>query len=692
MSIDSRQQADVRFFGAHDRAWVPAVHCLLFSEKDPNKTKVNASPSNTKNVSKSQKGIADAIKEKDDYIDNLKEKYGFKYAPFRTQLDANDLDNQIHKMLPGLKNAKNAEKELENSQKEKLTLKIIKGQSSKYQVEHKPGETTPVQKDKPKLYKVLSKNDDNNDIDAASGKLPSLIIKRKSNVDKDTIETFNKKPKKDNDNASETSESNASVQSTGSRRRAAGNASKHKKPTKTEKEASTEPEPKRGKHKEEPEPTIPDDEPSSKSKMLRRRTKSYLPDGSGPVVVSVVVPPGTDEIQQLREVSKSPLPTKQSKKRSLSYQRSRSVDKEIVKETQVPRRLSEAAEKPPQPVKRSKSVHEAQRRKSVQRKPPSPTKETFDPNLVIKAEPISDGEEEKTSVGEEVVQRKNLSVKDIDSLTQDKSGKRKVIVISTTENEPTSSTSNSNQGKAKKTFPNGPNQQQIEQLRNQQLLPANNKNWMVCIPQAALPSISPSASNRSSPSCESSTSAAAMKPISRPTSRRSSPNTFEPPQAVPRVQPQQNNLTPPITNNNHTSMQNGQHISALVSDANHNEIPPMLQAYPAYPPQIEAAAGFHRDLGPITRLFTDSAHRLTENFRNLIVETVTSLSTQDPRSENLILKAENERLVRDMATIKSDCQHRMQELRKEHQDEIETMRNTFGELTKKKQKLALLNE
>lgn len=36
MSVSNAGLVDVRFFGAHDRAWVPAKDCFLFSEKDPN--------------------------------------------------------------------------------------------------------------------------------------------------------------------------------------------------------------------------------------------------------------------------------------------------------------------------------------------------------------------------------------------------------------------------------------------------------------------------------------------------------------------------------------------------------------------------------------------------------------------------------------------------------------------------------
>lgn len=64
------------FIGAHDRAWVPVSHCLLFSDKDPNKS--GKTTPTSKNASKTQKGIADAIKEKDEYIKNANDRYGFR--------------------------------------------------------------------------------------------------------------------------------------------------------------------------------------------------------------------------------------------------------------------------------------------------------------------------------------------------------------------------------------------------------------------------------------------------------------------------------------------------------------------------------------------------------------------------------------------------------------------------------------
>lgn len=36
MGLNSAALVDVRFFGDHDRAWVPIRDCYLFSEADPN--------------------------------------------------------------------------------------------------------------------------------------------------------------------------------------------------------------------------------------------------------------------------------------------------------------------------------------------------------------------------------------------------------------------------------------------------------------------------------------------------------------------------------------------------------------------------------------------------------------------------------------------------------------------------------
>lgn len=40
MATNAQGMVDARFFGAHDRAWIPVKDCFLFSRKDPNSSNV----------------------------------------------------------------------------------------------------------------------------------------------------------------------------------------------------------------------------------------------------------------------------------------------------------------------------------------------------------------------------------------------------------------------------------------------------------------------------------------------------------------------------------------------------------------------------------------------------------------------------------------------------------------------------
>lgn len=684
MSIDARQHVDVRFFGAHDRAWVPSVHCMLFSEKDPNKTKGSGlTPTNNKNVSKTQKGIADAMKEKDGYIENLKAKYGFKYAPFKQQLDPNNLLGQLETMLPKLKDG---EKESDGAQK-KLTLKIVKGQSSNYQVEHKSSEPrTPSVKDKPSLYKVLSKNDDNtNEVD---GKLHPLIIKRKSNIEQEVERA------KRSRTGSETSESNASVQSskitTIPRRKSTREPPKSKKVGK-----NLEP---TAKKKNSVEKNQKDEEETGsveehvKSKQMRKRLRSVMPNIEEPLLVPLVVPPGTDEIQKLKESSPNPsMNAAKTKKRSHSFNRSN--EKELEKDAKQIRRQSISISSP---IKRSMSSnHEV-----VQKKPSEPPElpaspkpqekpvESFNPDLVIKDEPMSEGE----GPAEEIEQN-SFTLNDLPELMQDKSGKRKVIVISTNEeNSETSASSSLNSlGRAKKSFPNPLNQRQIDQLGN-----GRNGNWMVCIPQAQVvqaQSQSQPASNRSTPALESPVSIVQLRTnaTSTPNSVLSLPATSN---RMEQNRGEQNrgfnvNPVPPLSyvnsvnNTRRNSVQtsnhafvNGQHRrQSVYNQPNPPRLAPRPQGVFTYD-----GSSFNRDTGPVSRMFSDNAHRVTDFFKNVLIETVTAFAPDVPAAENLMLRSENEKLQREMQSTKSDCQQKMQELRREHQDETETLKRHYGKL------------
>lgn len=98
---------DVRFFGAHDRAWVHYKECYLFSEKDPNTFKqkrydiekcVAVSPRQP--VMDSSVNIF-SFQELNIYIENLRKVYGeFRYAPYKTTLDPENEMKQLLIFLP----------------------------------------------------------------------------------------------------------------------------------------------------------------------------------------------------------------------------------------------------------------------------------------------------------------------------------------------------------------------------------------------------------------------------------------------------------------------------------------------------------------------------------------------------------------------------------------------------------------
>uniref|UniRef100_UPI003AAF578A MYND-type zinc finger-containing chromatin reader ZMYND8 isoform X9 n=1 Tax=Centroberyx gerrardi TaxID=166262 RepID=UPI003AAF578A len=70
---DKDGQVDARFFGQHDRAWVPLNNCYLMSKEIPFSVK------KTKSIFNS------AMQEMEVYVENMRKRFGvFNYAPFRT--------------------------------------------------------------------------------------------------------------------------------------------------------------------------------------------------------------------------------------------------------------------------------------------------------------------------------------------------------------------------------------------------------------------------------------------------------------------------------------------------------------------------------------------------------------------------------------------------------------------------------
>ncbi|CAL4136566.1 unnamed protein product, partial [Meganyctiphanes norvegica] len=82
---------DVRFFGRHDRSWVPVKECFLFSEQMP-------TPLKNRN-----KTLEQCLQEVSEHIVKLRERFGkFRYAPHRLHYNPNDPE-QIKVILPNYK-------------------------------------------------------------------------------------------------------------------------------------------------------------------------------------------------------------------------------------------------------------------------------------------------------------------------------------------------------------------------------------------------------------------------------------------------------------------------------------------------------------------------------------------------------------------------------------------------------------
>lgn len=90
MAVNGATLVDVRFFGAHDRAWVPVKDCYLYSQHNPNVYKL-------KNTS-----ILQCIKEIEQHIAKVRQKFGsFEYGAAKEKYDPLRHQEQLQKMVPG---------------------------------------------------------------------------------------------------------------------------------------------------------------------------------------------------------------------------------------------------------------------------------------------------------------------------------------------------------------------------------------------------------------------------------------------------------------------------------------------------------------------------------------------------------------------------------------------------------------
>ncbi|XP_069701983.1 MYND-type zinc finger-containing chromatin reader ZMYND8 isoform X2 [Periplaneta americana] len=91
MRTNKEGMVDVRFFGAHDRAWVPVRECFLYSK---------AIPTSARN--KKRNNLEACIQEVEQHAKKLRDKFGiFEHAPFRTHFNPAREREQLRMLLPG---------------------------------------------------------------------------------------------------------------------------------------------------------------------------------------------------------------------------------------------------------------------------------------------------------------------------------------------------------------------------------------------------------------------------------------------------------------------------------------------------------------------------------------------------------------------------------------------------------------
>ncbi|XP_026273331.1 protein kinase C-binding protein 1 isoform X1 [Frankliniella occidentalis] len=97
---------DVRFFGAHDRAWVPAKDCYLYSQENPNPNAPSKiQPTQASLKKKNPKNNLDVcIEELELHIQLLKERFStFQYSPLKSPVLPRNLESHLKFMLPEYK-------------------------------------------------------------------------------------------------------------------------------------------------------------------------------------------------------------------------------------------------------------------------------------------------------------------------------------------------------------------------------------------------------------------------------------------------------------------------------------------------------------------------------------------------------------------------------------------------------------
>ena len=538
---------------------------------------------------------------------------------------------QLENQLPNLK--KEYDKiESDGNQKEKLTLKIVKTSDGTQTIEQK----TPKiyqERDKHILYRVLSRNEDGYESSDQS-RVKTIILKRNIQVDSDREKS--KKPDIEN---SETSENNLNLQGQNNsvvRRKSLRDELKQKKSIRSVNSRSVTPDTQLKKKTK----MLDINEENELLEELPERSTKRLKKSSLEMPLNVYpnnqkVPSGTHEIHSLRESSTSLFKLKPY---SHSFHRSKSVDKESLKPDNIVRRLSvsstiHSSTSEPSIAKMNYFKSRVQSSRSIsQSRSSTPLREKSlnqlinltdaNLNLNIKDEPLSD---------EEIVQREQVTVDDIPELVSEGNNKRKTILISTSDNSNDSFPPSS---RARKSFPNSLVMAHRSADANQGP-PIRNSNAMVCIPH--------------------------VFPINVINS--------ELPHTTINNQLQEANVFCDIERETTTSLPHTLNTHSV-------DLPSLIPK----PSGVFTSEGntFYQESGAVATLFSENAHRMTDYFKSLLIDTISAISSGVSDAQNVILKLELEKTKQQLNNLKNENQLKIEKLKKDHVDEIKIIRMSYG--------------
>lgn len=531
----------------------------------------------------------------------------------------------MENQLPNLRkeSACNDKIEHESNQKEKLTLKIVKTSDGTQTIEQKNSKSNQ-ERDKHILYRVLSRNEDGYESSDQS-RVKTIILKRniRSDLEKEISKKVNVQENteiSDNNLLSNLLEQNELAQ----RRKSIRDELKQTKVNRNVNSRSTTPDTQLKR-----KAIIIDI--NEENELLEELPEIPTKKRKMPLIVSANrqnIPSGTHEIHSLSERSIT-FSKRKSNNRS-SFHRSKSVDKESIKTDNVVRRLSVSSTNHSSihepsisninsrlKLDRSLSKTLSSSSTPLRRSFNQPTNEASgNLNLNIKNEPLSD---------EEIVEREQVTVNDIRFLVSEGNNKRKTILISTSDNSNDSFPSNS---RARKSFPNSlvMSQRSVDLLQAQ---PIRNTNAMVCIPQ--------------------------VFPI---------------------------NEQSPIINELELTDETGdiqkQAIASSQITSNAIDLPSLIPK----PSGVFTSEGntFHQESGAVSTLFSENAHRMTDYFKSLLIDTIGAISSGVSDAQNVLLKLELEKTKQQLHDLRNENQLKIDKLKKEHADEIKVLKISYGKL------------